>query len=116
MFRQILSTIPNILLAGSLVGMVVFTVTYAKSADWRVTPAGRALMYLILSMIAILTMAFAHLLWGADYPLADFVRVAVYGAFFGSVWRLVSVLYDAQKLDFLSWLGLRRKDRKRKER
>lgn len=116
MFQWILDVVPNILLGGSLLGMVVFSVTYARAADWRSTPAGRALMYLVLSMIAILTMAFAHLAWGADYALADFVRIGVYGAFAMSVWRLVGVLYDAQKLSFLSWLGLRKKHpRRRKE-
>lgn len=93
-----LNLVPNVLLGIALIGLVVFAFTYSKFADWRSTPPGRGLMYMIASMSAVLMMAFTHLITG-PYVGMDIVRMAVYGALTGSVWNMVRVLYNELKLD-----------------
>ena len=111
MFKAVLDAIPNILLGASLVGLGVFAGTYARFADWRKTRPGRALMYLIMSMIAVLAMAFAHLITGI-YPGIEFVRFAVYGFFTFAVWFNVRSLYQQLKIDPLYFLRVRKKEEK----
>lgn len=103
----ILELIPPILLAVSLLGLVVFGVTYVRAADWRKTPPGRSLMYLIAGMVAVLTMSFIHLAIG-PYPGMEFTRIAVYGTFTWSVIWIVRTLYKSLKLDAFYVFRVRR--------
>lgn len=106
-----LSIIPPILLAVSLLGLMVFAVTYVRAADWRKTPPGRSLMYLIGGMVAVLTMSFIHLAVG-PYPGIEFTRIAIYGAFTWSVIWIVRTLYKSLKLDALYVFRVRRSPQK----
>lgn len=114
MLHQILAVLPNVMLGAAVVGMVTFTISYGWWADWRKTAPGRGLMYLFISMIAVLAMAFAHLGFGADYALADVVRVLVYGGFTLSIFNLVRVVWKQLGLNPLSPFGIRRTDHSKK--
>lgn len=108
----LLDLLPNILLAVSLVGLVVFAFTYSRAAKWRKTKPGRAMMYLITSMGTVLIMAFFHLWLGGTYPGNEFVRIAVYGFMTAAIWRLVYVLFETLPLDPLYVFRVRRSPKK----
>jgi hypothetical protein len=83
--------IPNTLAAFAFLGAVAFVVIYASFANWRETAPGRALMYWVASFGLLILMNTIHLATGR-YPGIEFVRIAIYGFLFVSVWRLVFTL------------------------
>lgn len=111
MWQSILDILPNVMLGAALAGLVTFAVTYARNSDWRKTRPGRALMYMILSMIGVIAMSFAHLVTG-EYPGHDYVRIAVYGSMTVAVWNIVSTLYTSLKLKPFWLLSIKRSRRR----
>jgi hypothetical protein len=81
----------EILIAG--VGAIVFAVSYGVFFAWRSTPAGKSLMYFVVSLVALFCLNAAGRWLGPDYWARDYVRVAVYTALLVTMWRLVVVLW-----------------------
>jgi hypothetical protein len=96
------------LLAG-LPAMVLFVGFYAARSDWRKRPAGRALMYVELSLaLAYLWIALrlglaltGHLEVGPPQPPEavpwQLLRVAMFGGISASQWRMLYVLLVTQR-------------------
>lgn len=81
----------NIIAAVAFLGFFVFIVVYAAFANWRATPAGRALMYAIGSLNLMVLMATVHLFTG-PYNGQQWVRTAVYSVLLGAAWWLSRTL------------------------
>lgn len=111
MWQSILDAFPNVMLAASLGGLVTFAVTYSRNSHWRKTRPGRALMYMILSMISVIGIAFVNLIFGS-YAGEDIIRAVTYGALTASVFNIVRVLYQELRLEPFWLLGVKRKKRK----
>lgn len=90
-YQTPLDVFVNILAGTAFLGFLAFIVVYATYANWRATPAGRALMYAIGSLNLVVLMATVHLFTG-PYPGVEFVRILVYGLLFLSAWRLTWTL------------------------
>lgn len=87
-----------LLLAGGL-GALVFIVLYSGFMDWRATPAGRAILAFMVSLVSVLGLILASRFTGGDYPFRDVLRLVLYGAVFVTSWRLVFVLISAWRED-----------------
>lgn len=87
---DILSDI-EIVIAGA--GAIVFAFSYATFFNWRKTDAGRALMYFVLSLIALVVRSFVGRWFGADNWWWLPLTFAVYFAISATIWRLVWVLW-----------------------
>lgn len=81
------------IMIAAAVGAIVFAVSYAVFFNWRKTPAGRALMYFVWSLIAVFVNNTIARLAGVDYPFREWVRITVYIAVAITIWRLVFVLW-----------------------
>jgi hypothetical protein len=77
------------------IGAVVFAVSYGVFFDWRKTPAGRSLMYFVLSLIALFTLNAIGRWTGGEYWGRDIIRIAVYSTLVLTIWRLVVVLWSS---------------------
>jgi hypothetical protein len=86
-----LDIVVNLLAAGAALGFLAFVVIYGAFSNWRATPPGRSVMYVLGSLDAITIMLTIHLFTG-PYPGIEFVRIVVYGALLVSSWRLVTTL------------------------
>lgn len=106
--------LPNILLGISLIGLVIFAVTYIREADWRKTAPGRSLLYMVFSMIAVLSMSFVHMITG-PYPGQGLVRIVVYGAMTVAIIRIVTTLYRTLRASPLYVIGIRKSSAKAKK-
>lgn len=81
----------EILAAG--VGAIIFAVSYGVFFQWRRTQAGRALMYFVLSLVALFLLNALGRFSGGDYFARDWLRLAIYTSILVTVWRLVYVLW-----------------------
>lgn len=81
----------EIFIAGA--GAIVFALSYASFFNWRKTQAGKALMYFVLSLVALFILNALGRWTGSEYPLREYVRFAVYTGIVITVWRLVWVLW-----------------------
>ena len=112
MWQTILDLIPNGLLGATLVGLIMFAITYANNSDWKKTKPGRALMYMVTAMIGVLGMAFFHLITGA-YPGQEFVRVGIYGYMTFSVFNILATLYKSLRVNPFWFIGIKRRGKDR---
>lgn len=92
---EVLLAVGDFILAIAALGGVVFAVSYSSFFAWRKTPAGKALMYFVLSLIAVFINNAAARLFGVDYPLREWARIAVYLPVAITMWRLVAVLWTS---------------------
>lgn len=83
----------NCLALVGFLGFLVFMIRYGLESNWRKYPAGRSLMYAMISINIITLMATVHLFTGR-YPGIEFVRMAAYSALALSAWRLVFTLHN----------------------
>lgn len=109
-----LNAVPNIIAAGVFVGALTFVIIYGTQSKWRTFAPGRALMYWVASFALLVLMNTVHLAVG-KYPGIEFVRIAVYGSLFLSVWRLVfallHILRDGEPIDTQTFI--KKKDKKK---
>jgi hypothetical protein len=98
--------------AVAFVGLVYFVVRYAVSTegDWRLTPAGRHLMFFRGSLAAFMAMVAIHNL-ATDYPGRDVVRVIVVCAFALATLQGDRLLEKAQKAHKAALKARRAQDR-----
>lgn len=94
-----LYAIGDALLVIAAVGAAVFAVSYASFFDWRKTPAGRALLYFVVSLVVVFVNNAAARLIGPEYPFREWVRLAVYSAVTITIWHLVRVLWSNWRTD-----------------
>lgn len=99
MLDAILNTISDVEIFVAEAGSIVFAISYAVFFRWRKTPAGRALMYFILSLIAVFLVSALSRWLGHDYEAHSLVRVSVYTVVLVTVWRLVIVLWHNWRSD-----------------
>lgn len=92
-------TAGDALLLLAAIGAFVFAVSYASFFDWRKTSAGRALLYFVISLVVVFANNAAARLIGPDYPMREWVRLAVYSAVAVTIWHLVRVLWSNWRTD-----------------
>lgn len=80
----------NLIAAAAFLGYLTFMIVYA-TRNWRSTDPGKAVMYAIAGINAVLLMVTIHLFTG-PYPGIEIVRVVVYGALAITSWSLVATL------------------------
>ena len=90
---NLLDRIADIGVIVTLLAVVVFAVSYAAFFNWRKTPAGRALMYVFLSLSAVTGLVFLAIWVGPDYWGRDVIRAVVWGTVAAAMIRLVWVLW-----------------------
>lgn len=86
----------EIFIAGG--GAIVFAVSYATFFRWRKTAAGRALMYFVLSLVALFILNALGRWTGSDYPFREYIRFGTYSVLVFTIWRLVWVLWQGWRV------------------
>lgn len=82
----------EVLVAG--IGIAAFAVSYGVFFRWRKTEAGKALMYFVLSLLALVLLGWLRLLFGGEENLIrDVARVVLMSAVMVTAWRMVWVLW-----------------------
>lgn len=76
----------------AIIGAVVFAISYAVFFNWRLTPAGRSLMYFVLALVGWAVQSFAARM-EPDYLLRPYLRIVVYVLITATIWRLVYTLW-----------------------
>jgi chromate transport protein ChrA len=90
---EVILLIGDLIMIAAAIGAVVFAVSYSFFFNWKKTPAGRALMYFVWSLIVVFINNTIARLAGVDYPFREWVRIAVYVAVALTIWQLVWVLW-----------------------
>ena len=95
--NQATNTTANLLLLGCLPAIALFIAFYSRKSPWRKHFVGRSIMYLGVSLLALLVLNAVTIWVGEDFTARPFVRFVVYLGLFLSVWRLFYTLRDLQK-------------------
>lgn len=74
-----LDGIGNLLLLGAGVAVAAFAFYYGFFFAWRITPAGRAVLYFTTGLVALLGHFILSRFMGGDYLFRDLIRAIVYG-------------------------------------
>lgn len=91
-----LEMVGTLLLFLGLPGLILFTGLYAWRSAWTTTAAGRVIMQLAVSEIAVLLLAAGNAIYGTDWPGRGLVRTVLYLGMFVAFWRLPIVLLRIQ--------------------
>lgn len=94
-----LITLILVAMFAAIAGFTLFAATYAHKADWRRTAAGRALMYLVVSIDMALLLTVANTFF-SPYPGQLIVSLLAFTGMAFVAWHLVRVLYSTQGWDF----------------
>ena len=94
----IVDIITGVEVVACLIGLTVFAGSYAWFFNWRLTPAGTALMYFVLSLISLVIVSALRLIFGVDHPAFWTTRTIVFTALTFTTWRLVWVLWHTPPL------------------
>lgn len=97
---QITDIIADWLIIVALAATIVFVVSYAAFFNWRLTPAGRALMYFVLSLVSIALLSFLGRWLGPEYFGRELLRPATWAG----------VAFTAIRLTFVLWASWRAKE------
>ena len=87
----------TVLLFGAAIGTFVFGVSYAFFFRWWKTPAGRALLAFVTSLILVTVLNMVGLLLGPEYAGREVVRIGIYSMVFASSWWMVFVLWHSSR-------------------
>jgi hypothetical protein len=91
---------------------LVFVISYATFFNWRRTPAGRALLYVFISLIAVAFLALLGRFIGPEYLGRYLLRPLVWWSVAVAMIRLVWVLWSNWRRTDHSPLDLESKPRK----
>lgn len=89
---------------------LAFLVSYVGFHNWRMYPAGRALVYFVASLLAVATLSFLGRWIGPEYFGREFLRPAVWLWVAAASIRVTYVLWTSDKPESNFGLG----DRKHK--
>ena len=87
----------TVLLFGAAVGTLVFGVSYAFWFRWWKTPAGRALLAFVTSLILVFLLNMLGMFLGPEYEGRELVRIGFYSTVFASSWWMVFVLWHSSR-------------------
>lgn len=90
---EILMTITTIEVFVAFMAGLVFTVSYVLFFRWRKTHAGRAIMYLFCSWIAVTSLSLLVLFFGQTYFLREWLRLAAWTFVMFAAVNVVRVLW-----------------------
>lgn len=79
----------NIALLAAGITLLVFMFSYGTLANWRKWLAGRAIMFFVTGLVALLAHFIVSRFMGGDYLFRDVVRLAVYTYLFAVTLRLL---------------------------
>jgi hypothetical protein len=91
---------------------LVFVISYASFFNWRRTPAGRALLYVFVSLIAVAFLALLGRFIGPEYFGRYVLRPLVWWSVAAAMIRLVWVLWSNWRRTDQSPLDIQSKPRK----
>lgn len=75
----------------------VFVVSYALFFRWRLTPAGRALMYFVVALLSVAVIAFMGRWFGPEYPGRELFRPVTWWAVALTAIHLTVVLWTSSR-------------------
>lgn len=87
----------NLLLLGAGLSVFAFALFYGFFFAWRSTPAGRAVLYFVSGLVALLAHFIVSRFMGGDYLFRDVVRAVVYGYLMVVSLRLLLTLHRIHK-------------------
>jgi hypothetical protein len=97
--RDFLNLVADIAILVAFGAAVVFVISYAVFFNWRRTAAGRALMYVFLSLVGATLLSGLGRWIGTDYWGREFIRPLIWGAVAVAVIRLVFVLWSNWRVE-----------------
>ncbi len=95
----ITDTIADIGIGVAAVACLVFVISYATAFNWRLTSAGRSLMYFVVALLTVAVIAFLGRWLGPEYFGREFLRPATWWAVAITAIRLTYVLWTSPSID-----------------
>lgn len=94
-----LDLVSNAIIALAAPGAIAFTLLYGLRSAWRATRAGRALMWLSVSLSGTMLYYALFVLLGPDYRFREPYSVVLAIAVTSNIYRMLWVLIRAQRYD-----------------
>lgn len=90
--------IADISILVAIIGCGTFVISYATFFNWRLTPAGRALMYFVIALLSVAIIAGLGRWLGPTYFGRELTRPITWGAVAFTSIRLTWVLWTSSRL------------------
>lgn len=84
------------------IAVAAFAFSYATFFNWRLTQAGRSLMYFVLALLSVALLSFLGRWLGPEYFGREVLRPLTWGAVFVTACRLTWVLWTSRALNIES--------------
>lgn len=94
--------IADIAIIFASVATAVFVFSYATFFNWRLTQAGRSLMYFVVALLSVALLSFLGRWLGAEYFGRELLRPLTWSAVALTACRLTWVLWTSRSLDIES--------------
>ncbi len=95
----ITDTIADIGIGVAAAACFVFVVSYGTAFNWRLTAAGRSLMYFVVALLSVAVIAFLGRWLGPEYFGRELLRPATWWAVAITAVRLTFVLWTSPSID-----------------
>lgn len=89
--------IADVGIAVAVLACGAFVISYAVFFNWRLTAAGRSLMYFVLALLSVAVIAFAGRWLGPEYWGREFFRPVTWWAVALTAIRLTVVLWTSSR-------------------
>lgn len=94
---EITDPIADVGIIFAFVAAVVFVVSYASFFNWRLTAAGRSLMYFVIALLSVALLSFLGRWLGPEYWGREILRPVVWWAVAATATRLTWVLWTSSR-------------------
>lgn len=91
--------IADIGIAVAAAACLAFVVSYATAFNWRLTAAGRSLMYFVVALLSVAVIAFLGRWLGPEYFGRELLRPLTWWAVAATAVRLTFVLWTSPSID-----------------
>lgn len=98
-YLEVTDLIADIGIIAASIGAILFVFSYGAFFNWRRTPAGRALMYVFISLGSVALLAFAVRWLGPEYLGRELFRPLTWWAVAVTVFHLVWVLWSNWRVE-----------------
>lgn len=89
----VLNNIADVFILIAFSAMLIFTASYLVFFRWRKTKAGRAILYVFLSLLAVTALSLMARWVSTDYWMREWFRVVLWGLTVIAVVNLIRVLW-----------------------
>lgn len=96
---EITDNIADVGIGVAFLACLVFVVSYSRFFNWRLTPAGRSLLYFVVALLSVAGIAFLGRWLGPEYWGREVIRPLTWWAVAITAIRLTYVLWTSPSIE-----------------